>query len=205
MATAISSAEGGGRPSMYAGMKSALKSRPEAAASSRATPRCPRQSGRLGVISASKMASIGMYFASDSPGSPRSRSMIRGSLSSPSSSSSAEQSIPCAASPTIFPSRTRVPLGTRVPGSATGTMVPFTALGAPAMIWMTFPPPMSTWWIHSGLLERGWSFCSRTRPTTIAERSMTWTDSTLVPVIVSRCAASCGVMPPVSRYSPSHS
>ena len=140
---------------MKGGMKSASKSRPAAAASSRAMPRCPRQSGRLGVISASRIASTGMYFASDSPGSPRSRSRIRGSRSSPRSSSSAEQSIPWAASPAIFPSRTTLPLGVTVPGSATGTSVPATALGAPAMICRTWPPPTSTWWIQSGLLERG--------------------------------------------------
>src|SRR5581483_2300085 len=84
------------------------------------------------------------------------------------------------------------------PGSATGTSVPAFAFGAPAMIWMTFPPPTSTWWIHRGLFERGWSFCSRTRPTMIAERSVTWTDSIFVPDIVSRCAASCGERPLVS-------
>ena len=113
--------------------------------------------------------------------------------------------MPWASSPAIFPSRTSVPLGTRVPGSATGTRVPATALAAPATICRVWPPPMSTWWIQSGLFERGCSRCSRTRPMTIAERSITESDSILVPDIVSSSAASAGLNPAVSTYSPSHS
>ena len=113
--------------------------------------------------------------------------------------------MPWAASPAILPSRTSLPLGVTVPGSATGTRVPATALGAPAMIWRTWPPPRSTRWIQSGLFERGCSLCSNTRPIRIALRSTTSTDSILVPVMVSSSAASRGVMPEVSAYSPSHS
>ena len=111
------------------------------------------QSGRLEVISASMIAWLGMIEVRGSPGLPRSRSRMP-EWSSPSISSSAEHSIPLALKPAMFMSLTTLPLGTVVPGSATGTSVPGTALGAPAMICST-RTPMSTWWIHRGVRDFG--------------------------------------------------
>ena len=131
--TSTSSVPGGSTPPVKGGMKSLGSLRPSAAASSLATPRWLRLSGRLGVTSTSRIASLGMISSSRWPGVPSSSSMIP-SWSSESRSSAAEHSIPWASSPAILPSRTRVPLGTVVPGSATATTEPGTALDAPAMI-----------------------------------------------------------------------
>ncbi len=103
----------------------------------------PMQSGRLDVTSASMIAWFGMTEVSGSPGLPESRIRMP-EWSSLSSSSSAEQSIPFALKPAMFRSLTSLPFGTVVPGSATGTREPGTALGAPAMICSVWSP-RSTW------------------------------------------------------------
>ena len=184
-------------------MKSRFNGRSSPAASSRATPRWPMQSGRLEVISASMIAWLGITEVRGSPGVPRSRIRMP-EWSSPSMSSAAEASIPLAFSPAMFMSLTSLPLGTVVPGRATGTTVPGTALGAPAMICIT-RPPTSTWWIQSGLRDLGCGFCSSTLPITICDRSTKVSDSTSTPSRVRTSAASLGVTPLRSRKSLSHS
>src|SRR5713226_3397964 len=104
----------------------------------------------------------------------------------------------------MFRSFTTLPFGTVVPGSATGTSEPGTALSAPAMICSVWPP-RSTWCTHSGLRDFGCFFCSRTLPTMIWDRSITVSASTSMPRRVSTSAASFGVTPSRSTKSPSHS
>src|SRR6266851_4222023 len=186
-----------------AGMKSTFIGLSSPAASSRATPRWPMQSGRLEVTSTSMVAWLGMTVVSGSPGRPESR-MRMPEWSSPRRSSSAEQSIPFALKPAMLRSFTTLPLGTVVPGSATATKEPGTALSAPAMI-CSVRPPRSTWCTHSGLRDFGCFFCSITLPTMISDRSITASDSTSMPTRVSTSAASFGVTPSRSTKSPSHS
>ncbi len=204
MLTLISSRPGGFAVPVNEGMKSRLSGRSRPAASSRATPRCPMQSGRLEVISISMMAWLGITVVRGSPGFPPSR-MRMPEWSSPRRSSSAEQSIPLALYPAMFMSLTSFPFGTVVPGSATGTRVPGTALGAPAMICCTRPPPRSTWCTQRSLRDFGCFFCSRTFPTTIWDKSTRVSDSTSRPSRVSTSAASLGVTSVRSTKSPSHS
>ncbi len=161
------------------------------------------QSGRLDVTSTSMLAWLGMTEVSGSPGRPESRMRIP-EWSSLRSSSSAEHSIPLALKPAMLRSFTSLPLGTVVPGSATGTSEPGTALSAPAMI-CSVRPPRSTWCTHSGLRDFGCFFCSMTLPTMIWDRSITFSDSTSMPRRVSTSAASFGVTPSRSTKSPSHS
>jgi len=120
------------------------------------------------------------------------------------SSSDSEQSIPRASTPAMTPSRTWMPFGTVVPGSATATREPDTAFGAPATICRRWSP-RSTWWTHSGLREPGWGSCDVTLPTRSAERSTGITSSTFQPAIVRISAACCGVRSRMPARSHSHS
>ena len=95
MLTLTSSRPGGSAVPVKAGMKSRLSGLSRPAASSRAIPRWPMQSGRLEVTSASMIAWLGITDDSGWPGVPRSRIRIP-EWSSPSISSAAEQSIPLA-------------------------------------------------------------------------------------------------------------
>src|SRR5579859_5852069 len=104
----------------------------------------------------------------------------------------------------MFMSFTSFPLGTVTPGSATGTSVPGTAFGAPAMICST-RPPRSTWCTHNGLRDFGCGTCSSTLPITISDRSVTVSDSTSTPSRVSTSAASLGDTPARSTKSLNHS
>src|SRR6266849_865740 len=186
-----------------AGMKSTFIGLSRPAASSRATPRWPMQSGRLDVTSTSIVAWLGMTEVSGSPGWPESR-MRMPAWSPLRRSSSAEHSIPLALKPAMLRSFTNLPFGTVVPGRATGTSEPGTALSAPAMI-CSVRPPRSTWCTQSGLRDFGCFFCSMTLPAMIWDRSITVSDSTSMPRRVSTSAASFGVTPSRSTKSPSHS
>ncbi len=76
MVTLTRSRPGGSAVPVKAGMKSRFTGRSSPAASSRATPMWPMQSGRLDVTSASMIAWFGITLVSGSPGVPRSRIRI---------------------------------------------------------------------------------------------------------------------------------
>ncbi len=122
-----------GSPASASFPRGAWRRAPVSAASSRATPRTERQSGRFGVTSTSRTWSSRPRWATRSwprRASP-SRRRSPASCSSPRPSSRSEQSIPCDSTPRIRAAATRRPPGSVAPGGANAARAPTLVFGAP--------------------------------------------------------------------------
>ena len=139
------------------------------AAASRATPRMLRQSARFGVRSISRTGSDNDRAVFN--GVPTVAAAFRRMMppaSVPRARSAALQSMASERWPRITPTSRVVPLGSRVPGSATGASMPALTLGAPHTTGTT-PRPVSTRQTLS-LSAAGCASTETTRPTMTVPR-----------------------------------
>ena len=120
LAPAARTARGGGA-SAAPGIAGSRTGRPSTAPSSRASPAWQRRSGRFGVTSMSnRVSATGSTSRRGVPGAASVASSRIPSLSSPSPSSFAEQSIPSEYSPRILRRSSVTPLGSVTPTAAKG-------------------------------------------------------------------------------------
>ena len=119
---------------------------PKCAARSRATPRCPQQSGRLRVRSRSNTVSCSIPRTSKGslPSGVSPGRSSRPEASSEMPSSTGEHSIPSESIPRMPRREISRPSGMRVPSVASGTTSPGPMLVAPHQTWRSVPSPAST-------------------------------------------------------------
>ena len=170
---------------------------PVRAASSRARPRTPRQSPRLGVTATSRIQSFSpKQEDTDWPKGASSGKVMMPSWSWDKPSSLSEQSIPSEASPLITVAFTIVPEGSAVPALARGDFIPTRTLEAPqtTVIFSSLVPTVT----RKRRSARGWGRTSVTRPTTTpGTRPKGLRDSTSRPAMVRALATACGPSSPL--------
>src|SRR5947208_582879 len=189
--------EDAGGPASFNTIFGARRRAPVSAASSRATPRTDRQSGRFGVTSTSRTWSSRPRCATRSrpSGASPSRTRIPSSGSGPNPSSRSEHSIPWDGTPRIVAVSTRRWPGSTAPGGARAARTPTFVLGAP-QITENFWDPVETrqrrrrWpWLSPSSRSIA-SLSPTTTPRTSGASGVT--AATSIPAFVRRSAASAG-------------
>jgi len=188
-----------GAPDSFGAGFGGVRRAPVRAASSRATPRTERQSGRFGVTSTSRTWSSRprRVMRSCPSRASASRRRIPASCSSPSPSSRSEQSIPCDSTPRIFVAVMRRPPGSTAPGGANAARAPTLVLGAPQITEKRSRP------VDTRQRSRRWPWLSPSSrsiasisPTTTPARpagASGMTLATSMPALTSRSAASAAL------------